>query len=210
MAFGIDAGAHTGALEAGGKTVAVLAGGLHEIYPKSNTKLGQRIIAEGGALISEYPLNAPPFPSRFLERNRIVSGLSRAVIVIEAPERSGSVATARFALEQNRDVFVVPGPATHSNFRGSHTLIREGATLVTTPQEFLEDMGLKIPETERALPLLQPDEERIRAALVSAARPATVDEIIEMTMLHPRIVNQLLCEMTLRNIVREEGIGYTI
>ena len=108
LALGIDAAAHEGALDAKGHTIAVLGNGLDQLYPRNNERIAKGIIASGGAIISEYPLGTPPLPHHFLERNRIVSGLTQGVLVIEAPKESGALATARFALEQNRYVFVVP------------------------------------------------------------------------------------------------------
>ena len=142
LAFGIDAAAHEECVATGGATIAVLAGGLDAIYPGSNAALAQKILARHGCIISEYPLGSPPLPYRFLERNRIISGISRGTLVVEAPENSGSLATARYALEANREVFVVPGSTLHPNFKGSHRLIRQGAELVTTPEEIFEAYGI--------------------------------------------------------------------
>ena len=156
LALGIDAAAHEGCLEtAQGITLAILAGGLDAIYPATNEHLARKILERGGGIISEYPFGSPPLPYRFLERNRIVSGLTKGVLVVECPDGSGSLATARFALEQNRDVFVVPGPISHPNFFGSHSLIRQGAELVTKPEEIFEAYGLgiaKIKSRARNLP----------------------------------------------------------
>lgn len=142
LAFGVDAAAHEGSLAARGATVAVLANGLDAVYPRSHAGLAERIVASGGALVSEYPPGSPALPRRFLERNRIVSGLARGVVVIEAPQASGALATARFALEQNREVFVIPGPASHPNYAGSHALVKAGAALVTEPQDVFDALGL--------------------------------------------------------------------
>src|SRR3989339_275158 len=142
LAMGIDTVAHKGALEASGKTIAVLANGLDNVYPAQNTSLANDLLAHGGAILSEYPAGTPAYPNQFLERNRIVSGLCVATIVVEAPERSGTLATARFALEQGREVFVVPGPADHPNYIGSHRLIRDGARLVTAASDIYEDLGI--------------------------------------------------------------------
>jgi DNA processing protein len=210
LAFGIDAAAHAGALAAKGKTAAILACGLDTIYPASHAGLAEKILACGGALVSEYPPETPPLPYRFLERNRIISGLSQSVLIIEAPARSGAIATARFALEQNRNVFVLPGPAAHPNFRGSHALIREGATLTTTPEELLSDMGILTDHHGESEEYSSEEERLIRAALRNAARPLSVDEIIEVTMLEPRIANQNLAMLVIRNEIREEGPGYAI
>ncbi len=143
LAMGIDTAAHEGAILAGGKTIAVLANGLDTIYPAQNENLAKKILDYGGAIISEYPPQTPSFPNQFLERNRIVSGLSIATIVIEAPERSGSLVTARLAAEQGREVFIAPGSIDNPNYRGSHQLIRDGARLVTSIEDIMEDLGDK-------------------------------------------------------------------
>lgn len=210
LAFGLDAAAHEGALDGKGYTAAVLATGVDRIYPQWNTKLAQRILENGGALISEYPPGSPALPYRFLERNRIVSGLVEGVIVIEAPERSGSLATARFALEQNRQVFVLPGPATHPNYVGSHALIRAGAELVTDPAHVLEALGITtntLGPTQEA----QSEEERlIREAIIGSERPLAIDAIIEYTKLNAQAVNQTLALLVIQGAVVENGGGYTM
>jgi len=211
LAFGIDAAAHEGCLEAGGQTVAVLAGGLHDIYPRENARLAGKILANGGAIISEYPMGAPPYASRFLERNRIISGLSRGVLIVEAPIGSGSLATARRALDQNRDVFVVPGPIAHRNFHGSHSLIRQGAELVADPREIMEAYGLgreeKISVASRTA---SKEEMLILKALGAADMPMDVDKIAAITKLEPRITNQLLAFLVTKDLVKDESGGYTI
>ncbi len=141
LAVGIDGAAHRGALKGGGRTIAILAGGLNKIYPREHESLAVEILKAGGALVSEYEPGADSLPNQFLERNRIVSGLSLGVVVIEAPLRSGAISTAHYALEQGREVFVVPGPAHHYNYFGAHKLIRDGARLVTSARDIIEDLG---------------------------------------------------------------------
>jgi DNA processing protein len=141
LALGIDAAAHSSTISAGGYTVAVLAHGLSMIYPNEHIKLANKILDQGGALVSEYPLGTTPRSYRFLERNRIVSGLSKGVLAIEAPVRSGVLATARFAMEQDRFLWVLPGPYDHPNFEGSLTLVRSGATLIRGATDILEDLA---------------------------------------------------------------------
>ena len=211
LAFGIDAAAHTGCLDADGRTVAVLGNGLDAVYPKSNERLARRILEQGGALVSEYPLGTPSLPHHFLERNRLISGLSLGIVVIEAPKASGSLATARFALEQNRDVFVVPGPARHQNFHGSHELIRSGARLVTSATEVLEDLNLVEPDPDTPAKNFGSEEEKIIFEVIGKARePLEIDKIIEITHLESRIANQALTMLLLKNIVQEKGEGYVI
>ncbi len=144
MAVGIDGAAHRGALAAGGHTVAVLGSGIDVWYPARHRSLAQSMLDSGGALVSEYPPGAAPEPWRFPLRNRIVSGLSRALVVVEAAERSGALITARLALEQNLDVFAVPGDIDRETSRGCNLLIRDGAHPLTAPDELLEALGLPI------------------------------------------------------------------
>jgi len=211
LALGIDAAGHVGALAAGGTAVAVLAGGLSEIYPHTNRRLAEKILASGGAIVSEYPLDEPPYPGRFIERNRIISGLAHGVLVIEAPAMSGSLATARFALEQNRDVFVIPGNIAHPNFAGSHSLIRQGAELVTAPQDILAAYGIAQESAAAAAAAdASPEEMLILKALRSISSPADVDKIIEMTRLETRIVTTALGFLVAKNLVHETESGYTM
>ncbi len=214
LALGVDAAAHAGCLEGNGHTVAVLAGGVDAPQPQTNAALAARILERGGALVSEYPPGSAPVPYRFLERNRIVSGLCRGVVIVEAPEGSGSLVTARLALEQNREVFVLPGPVTHTNFRGSHALIRTGARLVRNAADILEDLGYaedaNSPQSSRALPPLSADEETVVAVLRDAATPLSVDSIVGATSLDPSMVNRTLSFLLMKNVVQETEGGYVL
>ena len=210
LALGIDGAAHEGALHAKGKTIAVLANGLDSVYPKQHEHLAKLIVENDGCLISEYPDGTPSYPSQFLERNRIVSGLSIATVVIEAPQRSGSLATARNAIEQGRDVFIIPGNVNQPNYRGSHKLIRDGARLVTGYKDILEDLGMKetLPEEERAASIaeLQDENERAIAAILKEAKePLSIDRILELTILPPHIVNEKLTLLIFDGIIEEKG-----
>ena len=144
MARGVDTAAHRGAIDAKGKTVAVWGTGIDVIYPKENKKLAESIVATGGAILSEYPLGTFPAPQNFPIRNRILSGMSVGVLVIEAAEHSGTRITARCAMEQNRDVYAVPGNVTNKNAWGPNTLIKQGAKLTATWEDIWEDLPSQI------------------------------------------------------------------
>jgi len=139
LAKGIDSEAHRGCILAGGKTIAVLGNGLDTIYPQENISLAKKILETGGAIISEYPLGEKPKKQNFPERNRIVSGISKGVIVVEAKEKSGTLITVDFALEQGRDVFVVPGNINADTSKGTNELIKQGAKIITNYKDILEE-----------------------------------------------------------------------
>ncbi len=210
LAMGIDTAAHEGAVEAGAPTVAVLGNGLDAIYPRQNYKLAERILACGGALISEYPEGTPSYPDNFLTRNRIISGLSRGVIVIEAPERSGALSTAAHALDQNRDVFVVPGPVSHPNYAGAHRLIQQGAALVTSAEDVLAALNLaptpKNPEQQTAA--LTIDQKKIISIVREAGAPTSADAIAEKTGLSIETVSAALSLLVVMNFIKERGGWY--
>jgi DNA processing protein len=144
MARGVDTCAHKGALEAGGATVAVWGTGIDVIYPKENKKLAEQIVAQGGAIVSEFPLGSFPAPQNFPIRNRTLSGMSIGVLVVEAGEYSGTRITARCALEQGRDVYAVPGNVTNKNAWGPNTLIKQGAKLTATWEDIWEDLPSQV------------------------------------------------------------------
>ena len=144
MARGVDTAAHKGALAANGKTIAVWGTGLDIIYPKENKSLAEQIIATGGAIVSEFPMGTFPSPQNFPKRNRILSGMSIGVLVVEAGEHSGTRVTARCALEQDRDVFAVPGNVTTRNAWGPNTLIKQGAKLVATWEDVWEELPTQV------------------------------------------------------------------
>ncbi|QNI34710.1 DNA-protecting protein DprA [Alloacidobacterium dinghuense] len=144
MARGVDTAAHKGALAAKGKTVAVWGTGIDVIYPKENKSLAEQILASGGAIVSEMPTGTFPAPQNFPKRNRIISGMSVGVLVVEAGEHSGTRVTARCALEQNRDVFAVPGNVTTKNAWGPNTLIKQGAKLVATWEDVWEELPSQV------------------------------------------------------------------
>jgi DNA processing protein len=194
MARGVDTASHRGAIAAKGKTVAVFGTGVDVIYPKENSRLSEQILALGGALISEFPLGTFAAPQNFPIRNRIISGMACGVLVVEAAEYSGTRITARCALEQNRDVFAVPGNVTNKNSWGPNTLIKQGAKLVATWEDVWEDLPAEVrlaltppasPESAGASTAslfpdegLPPHEKRI-LALLKPDEATHIDEIVE-------------------------------
>ena len=178
LALGIDAAAHRGALAAGGDTVAVIGTGADRLYPARNRELALQI-AEQGAIVSEFPLGTPVLAANFPRRNRIISGLSRGVLVVEAATESGSLITARLAGEQGREVFAIPGSIHSPVARGCHRLIKQGAKLVETANDVLEELGeitqAAIPEQ----PSGESDENPLLAAL--GHDPCTLDELVART-----------------------------
>ncbi|MBV6751567.1 DNA-processing protein DprA [Pseudomonas chlororaphis] len=140
LALGIDGAAHQAALDIGGRTIGVLGTGLENLYPQRHRRLAEAMIAQGSAVVSELPLEAPPHPSNFPRRNRIISGLSLGVLVVEASVASGSLITARLAAEQGREVYAIPGSIHHPGAKGCHQLIRDGAVLVETVEHILEPL----------------------------------------------------------------------
>jgi len=141
LARGVDTVVHQGTLSVGGRTIAVIANGLDRIYPPENTKLADEIVQNGGAILSEYPLGYPPLPSNFPLRNRIVSGISKAVVVVEGLRRSGTLLTASHAANQGRAVFAVPGQITSPTSEASHFLLQNGAKLALSPKDILDELS---------------------------------------------------------------------
>lgn len=172
LALGIDAIAHKACLDAGGTTIAVLGNGLHKLYPQTNRRLGERIIEAGGAIISELPAGTEPLPFNFLKRNRLVSGLADAVVIIEAASRSGTLNTAMHALNQGKEVFAVPGNITSPLSAGCNALLRQGATPATSAQDIIEAIAPTTQTTtQTSLPLgTTPLETRIITLLSQGVR----------------------------------------
>jgi DNA processing protein len=205
LARGIDSAAHRGALEGGGPTVAVLGSGLDRIYPPEHAGLAAAI-AEEGALISEFPLGAPPRKHHFPRRNRIIAGLCWGVVVVEAARRSGSIITANLALEGGREVFAVPGPVDSSLSHGTHRLIREGARLVEDPAEILADLGLSPdPAVDASEPPSDPVARRVLEA-VPTDRAVAVEDLVESLGLPAAAVLAALGALFLEGrVAREDG-----
>lgn len=176
MALGIDTAAHTGALDAKGKTIAVLGCGVDLVYPPSNKRVYERIIREGGIVISEFPPGMTTLPGLFVARNRLISGLSAGIIVVEGLKHSGALITAKYAAEQGKDVFAPPVPLTSPLSEAPNILLKEGAKLVTSTQDVLEEYGLRIKEERRELENLSEDEKRIIDLI--REEPQRLDELV--------------------------------
>jgi len=191
LALGIDAASHRGALAAGGETIAVIGTGADRLYPARNRELALAI-AEHGAIVSEFPLGTPAIAANFPRRNRIISGLSRGVLVVEAAPESGSLITARLAAEQGREVFAIPGSIHSPVARGCHKLIKQGAKLVETAQDILEEFGNYPESTEiAAADLAGNDEHALLGAL--GHDPCNLDDLAERTGLAAdRLLTELL------------------
>jgi DNA processing protein len=210
MARGIDSLAHWGAISGGGRTIAVLGCGVDVIYPSENRNLFTKII-EHGAILSEFSMGSPPEGGHFPRRNRIISGLSLGVVVVQASEKSGSLITAGYALEQGREVFAVPGNVGTEGSRGTHRLIKEGAKLVETSEDILEELLPQwrrekevTPEVEIPKPDLT-EEEKILCELLSEV-PLHIDTIIRESRMDPGKVSSLLLTLELKGLV-SQGAG---
>lgn len=209
LALGIDGSAHRGALETG-LTAAVLGAGLARIYPRTHQRLAQDIVEAGGVLMSEYPPTQPAYPSQFPERNRLISGLVRAVLVVEAGEHSGSLITARMALEQGRDVMAVPGSISNPAARGCHRLIREGAALVESVADVAAALGLEqMPGAAAVLARPGPAEPGLEHLLAHVGADAvTLDELVAQTGQRPPEILAALVELELAGFVEQVPGGY--
>ena len=211
LAKGIDGFAHRAAIDRGSRTLAVLASGVDIIYPPEHRQLAERVI-EQGALISEYLPGTKPDAPSFPARNRIISGLSRATVVIEAPARSGALITASFAGDQGRDVYAVPGSILSAGSAGSNKLLRDGATVLTSAADLLEDLGLASvtesePATQTAFPMT--DEERTIYALVTA-EPQHIDELAYSASLTISQASALMTMLELKGLVANAGAQHFV
>jgi len=207
MARGIDGTAHETALDSGGRTIAVLGCGVDRVYPPEHEPLYARICRQG-AVISELPLGTRPAAFHFPARNRLISGLSLGVVVVEATEKSGSLITAALALEQNREVFAVPGEVGSSRSRGAHRLIRQGAKLVESADDIVEEIAPQLvrPNSASSPPRGLPHhwgEDRHRVFSLFQERALHIDEVTEMSGLSPAQVSQILLELELQGFLRQ-------
>jgi DNA processing protein len=205
LAYGVDAAAHAGALEEGGATVAVLAGGLDRAGPSGNMSLARRILARGGGWISEHPPGTEPLPYHFPDRNRLISGLSEAVLIVEAREKSGTLWTASHAADQGRNVFAVPGPIDSETCRGSNRLLVEGAGALAEPRDAVRIIaGLMVDE-----PPLEPDRgpsgEPGRVVRQVVEGPCGVDDLVRDLGLDPARLAAILLDLELDGWVVRQG-----
>ena len=212
MARGIDSAAHSGALLGGGRTLAVWGTGQDVVYPRENKGLSQRIAASG-AIITELPLGTPPEPGNFPARNRLISGLALGVVVVEATAKSGSLITARMALEQGRQVFAVPGPIGSRGVEGPHRLIKEGAILVERAEDIIEELLPMVgrrsfaerDEVRRSLTADQPelDERERRLWNTLGMEPLHIDTIARQLDISVSRAAEILLNMEIRGLVKQ-------
>lgn len=218
MALGIDSVCHRAALDAGGETIAVLGAGLANIYPQRHRGLSEEIL-ENGVLVSEFPPDTKPLPAYFPQRNRIISGLSQAVVLVEAAQRSGSLITARFALEQNRELFAVPGSIHNPLSTGCNTLIQQGAHMLLSAESVLQELTPLRAEQSSAVntgpvhgleePAPDPMARSLACVLISVGfEPTSFDQIVLRSELSPPEVSSALLELQLLSRVEQRGPAF--
>ncbi len=203
LAIGIDAISHKAAILNNTPTIGVLGCGLKDeiFYPQENSRLAKEIIEKGGAVISEHPYSMRAARWTFRQRNRIVVGLSRGVLVVEAPEKSGALITANFAVDYNRDVFALPGQIFSENSKGTNNLVKAGAIPITSSEDILRGFGINIEEVKKEV-ILSPLEEKIISALIE---PISRDDLIIKTGMAAREINPALSLLEIRGIIKESG-----
>ncbi len=214
LARGIDSAAHQGALDAGGCTVGIMGSGINKPYPSEHTPMLRRIASQNGAVISEYPLDAPPMPFHFPYRNRIISGCSVASIFVEGRIKSGGMHTVSSALDQGREVFAVPGQTGYIGAEGPLAIMREGARVITCAEDVLEDLSLisiKARKKPRQTPLLSLTHEQRLIVKALRVQPMTIDDLSQKTGLK---ADQLITELSIMEIdgliIREAGSSYAL
>lgn len=210
LAVGVDGSAHQGAINGGGKTIAVMGTGIDRVYPHRHQALAAEIVASGGTLVSEFMPGTAPQSGNFPRRNRIISGLSLGVLVVEAAIKSGSLITARYALEHNREVFAIPGSINNPLSRGCHALIRDGATLVETAEDIAQQLSgwCQLSKSSDAQPLspaqeLSDGELTVLEAL--AFDPCNIDELSERVNLATSILLAILMQLEIKGVIRQTG-----
>lgn len=216
LALGVDGAAHTGALAAQGRTIAVMGTGIDRLYPARHKALAEQIVASGGALITEFPLGLGAQKSHFPQRNRVISGLSLGTLVVEAAAKSGSLITARYALQHDREIFAIPGSIHNPLARGCHSLIREGATLVETAADIVEQLGgmlsyqrSLLPEEAAPAPDMTQFSAQERAILDALGHdPQTLDHLLSQGALNVGGLAAGLISLELKGAVAETPNGY--
>lgn len=220
LALGVDVAAHQGALQTEGRTLAILGTGIDQIYPARHVGIAEQIVASGGAVVSEFPLGTGAHPSNFPQRNRIISGLSCGVLVVEAAVKSGSLITARYALQQNREVFAIPGSIQNPLARGCHALIKDGAKLVESADDIIEELQgiLAFKQTELLASQVQEQVSRELADTDSPNEsliierlgfdPVPFDTLAERTQLPAGELMACLMTMELKGLIANLGHGY--
>jgi DNA processing protein len=203
LARGIDTSAHTGALQAKGRTVAVIGCGLDTTYPPENKKLADEIVEKGGAVVSEFPFGAPPDRQNFPMRNRIISGWSMGVVVVEANLKSGALITAKQAMEQGREVFAVPGRADSPMSRGTNRLIKDGAKLTEDVEDILGEFEYLFPKEAAAPAALELSEMETKIMAAIGDEEMLMDEIIRATCLTSASVSATLLGLEMKRIVKQ-------
>lgn len=218
MAYGIDTAAHTGALDGGGRTIAIMGNGLDVVYPARNLKLMERII-DSGAVVSEFPMGMKPLRNNFPRRNRVVSGMSLGTLVVEAPKRSGALITASYALDQDREVFAVPGQIFSEMSGGTHDLIKQGAKLVETWEDVVEELPTPVRSEilerlaaaaqpsagQEALPLVEnlSATEQAVFGILKVDEAVHVDQVVEASGLNPSDVLAVLFGLEMKGLIRQ-------
>ncbi len=213
LAYGIDAASHSGCLSVNGKTIAVLGSGVDNIYPAGNRKLASQILQQGGAIISEYPPGTAPRPGNFPRRNRIISGLSMGVLVVEAAIKSGSLITARVASEQNREVFALPGSVHNPLSKGCHQLIKNGATLVETSADIVQQLGGMLAYKQQEAKTYEEKDLMVSVTdhgIMSflSFDPCSMDELIGLSGKNAADVASELLDLELDGVVEQVPGGY--
>lgn len=206
LARGIDAVAHRTALEEGGRTIAVMASGIDKVYPPEHRDMAREIVAGHGVIITDYPFGAEPESNHFPARNRLISGLSLGVVVVEAGEKSGALITSRFALEQNREVFAVPGNIHSPVSVGTNRLIQQGGKLVSRVEDILEELNLRMAADQAVAKVVLPETAE-EAALISqlSSQPLHVDELGRLTGMPISLISSTLTLMELKGMVQQVG-----
>lgn len=211
LALGIDAIAHRYCLEGGSETIAVLGTGLNKIYPPANAPLAKKIIENGGCVISEYPIDMGGLKQNFPQRNRIISGLSLATVVIEAKEKSGSLITANFALEQNREIFAVPGSIFSKYSEGTNNLLKEGARPVSSAEDILKELNIEPSKNSAKKYEPKTPEEKIILEILDGAEGNNegihIDKITKLSKLSPSKAGAIISLLELKGAVKNIGGG---